>query len=103
MLLHPAPAEPAAALDTRLPAGKALGNGAVQLHGRRPVARRAGAFFEWGMSVDGGKTWTAAAATNSAKTQVSGLTAATTVSFRYRTTFKNVVSEWSQAIAVLVG
>jgi len=100
----------AAALDTKLPSvrptsdlrGTALGNGQVSLFGRRPVPRRAGAFYEWWMSTDGGKTWTVVATTNSTKTLVQGLTPATTVSFRYRTTVKNVTSEWSQAIGVLV-
>jgi hypothetical protein len=58
-------------------------------------------FYEWWMSTDG-KTWVAIATTNTAKTVVPGLTAATTVSFRYRTTLRNVTSEWSQVIEVLV-
>jgi hypothetical protein len=66
------------------------------------VPRRAGAFYEWSTSSDGGKTWTPIATTNTAKTLVSGLTAGTTVSFRYRTTLKNVTSDWSQTIGVLV-
>jgi hypothetical protein len=100
----------AAALDTKLSPvrttvdlrGKALGNGAVRLYGRRPQPRRAGAFYEWSMSNDGGKTWTPVATTNTAKTLVPGLAVGTTVSFRYRTTLKNVTSDWSQTIGVLV-
>jgi hypothetical protein len=100
----------AAGLDTKVSPvrvmadfrGKALGNGQVRLYGRRPVARRTGAFFEWSMSTDGGKTWVTIATTNTAKTLVAGLTAATSVSFRYRSTLKNVTSEWSQTISVLV-
>jgi hypothetical protein len=100
----------AAALDAKLPPvrvapalrGTAIGNGAVRLYGRRPVPRRSGAFYEWSMSSDGGKTWTPVSTTNTAKTQVLGLTVAATVSFRYRTTVKNVTSDWSQPIAVLV-
>jgi len=100
----------AAGLDPKLPSvhttptfrGKALGNGAVRLYGRRPVPRRTGAFYEWSMSSDGGKTWVAVATTNSAQTLVEGLTSATTVSFRYRSTLKDVTSEWSQTIGVLV-
>jgi hypothetical protein len=100
----------AALLDTKLssahtlPAlrGKALGNGAVRLYGRRPLAKRAGAFYEWAMSSDGGKTWTPLATTNTARTQAQGLTVGATISFRYRTTLKNVTSDWSQAIGVLV-
>ncbi len=81
---------------------KVLGNGGVRLYGRRPVPRRAGAFFEWQMSGDGGKTWTSVAITNAAKTQVLGLGVATMASFRYRTTLRDVTSEWCQAVAVLV-
>jgi hypothetical protein len=99
-----------AGLDAKLPPvrvtaeirGKALGNGAVRLIGKRPTPRRGGAFYEWVMSLDGGKTWTAIATTNTVKTVVNGLTAAATVSFRYRTTEKNVTSEWSQTVSVLV-
>jgi hypothetical protein len=82
--------------------GKALGNGAVRLFARRPVPKRNGAFYEWVMSTDGGKTWTPMATTNTVKTQALGLTPGATVSFRYRTTLKNATSEWSQTIAVLV-
>ncbi len=100
----------AASLETKLGAarilpalrGKALGNGAVRLYGRRPVARRGGAFFEWAASLDGGRTWVTFATTNTAKAQDSGLAVGTMVAFRYRTTFKNVTSEWGQAVAVLV-
>ena len=98
-----------AGLDAKVPIvrvtaelrGKALGNGEVALYGRRPL-KRSGAFFEWVMSTDGGKTWTSIPTTNTAKTQVPGLTPATTVSFRYRTTLKNVTSEWTQMVAVAV-
>jgi hypothetical protein len=100
----------AAALDSKLVPvhnkpdlrGKALGNGAVRLFGRRPSQRGGNVFYEWQMSVDGGKTWTSLPTTNTASTLVTGLVAATMVSFRYRKTIKNVTSEWSQAISVLV-
>jgi cytosine/adenosine deaminase-related metal-dependent hydrolase len=100
----------AAALDARLvpvrltpdPRGKALGNGAVRLYGRLPVPKRGGAFFEWAMSTDGGHTWAPLPGTNTSRTLVLGLTPATIVSFRYRTTFKNVTSDWSQTAAVIV-
>jgi hypothetical protein len=100
----------AAALDTRTapgratsdPRGKALGNGAVRLYGRRPVPRRESSFFEWAMSLDGGKTWTALPTTNTTRTLVQGLTPASSVSFRYRTTSRNVTSDWSQTLAMVV-
>jgi hypothetical protein len=98
----------AAALMIRLPPvrivdgfrGKILGNGEIRLYGRRPGGRN-GAFFEWQMSNDG-KTWAAVATTNNAKTTVTGLTPGSAVAFRYRTTLKNVTSEWSQVISVIV-
>jgi hypothetical protein len=79
---------------------KALGNSAVRLYARRPVARRSGAFFEWQMSTDG-KTYTAVAITNSATTTVQGLTPATTVYFRARSTFKNVTSGWYETSCIV--
>ncbi len=80
---------------------KLLGNGAVRLYGRRHVQRRSGAFFEWQMSLDG-KIWTSLPTTNGARTTVSGLTPGSSVSFRYRTTLKEVTSDWSQTIGVIV-
>ncbi len=78
-------------------AGKALGNGAVRLVGRRPAPRRH-AYYEWEMSRDGGATWGVVARTNGARTRVVGLGAAEVVSFRYRKTVMNVVSEWSRTV-----
>lgn len=100
----------AAALDTKIvavrvdpdPKATVLGNGAVRIYGRRPVARRSGAYFEWAMSSDGGKTWAALPGTNTASTLVQGLAPASTIMFRYRTTLKNVVSEWKQSAGILV-
>jgi len=80
--------------------GKALGNGAVKLFARRPVPRRSGAFFEWQMSSDG-KSWSPIATTNTATTTVQGLTPATTVYFRCRSTYKNVTSSWSEANVIV--
>jgi hypothetical protein len=100
----------AAALETRRvavrvapdPKVTVLGNGAARLYARRPVPRRAGAYYEWAMSSDGGKTWVTIPGTNIAKTLVQGLTPATTIIFRYRTTFQNVVSDWKQTPGIVV-
>jgi hypothetical protein len=100
----------AAALGTKVaavrvapdPKVRVLGNGAARLYARRPVPRRGGAYFEWAMSFDGGKTWVTIPGTNTARTLVQGLTPATSVVFRYRTTLKNVVSEWKQTPGIVV-
>ncbi len=79
-----------------------LGNGSVRIYGRRPVPRRGGAYFEWAMSSDGGKTWVSIPGTTSAKALVQGLTPASTMTFRYRTTYQNVVSDWKQTQGIIV-
>jgi hypothetical protein len=82
--------------------GKALGAGATHLYARLPVKKARGVYWEWAMSTDGGKTWLSLPGTNTANTRVLGLTPLTIVQFRHRTTYKNVVSDWSQVIAVTV-
>ena len=74
--------------------GKALGNGAVRLYGRLPARGRTDAFFEWQTSTNG-QDWSPLAMTNRATTTVEGLTPATIVDFRCRSTFRNVTSGWS--------
>jgi hypothetical protein len=81
--------------------GKAIGGGAVRLYARAP-AKRVRYYAEWQMSTDGGKTFLALPNTNESSTVVPNLTPLTSVSFRHRTMVKNVVSEWSQTIAVVV-
>ena len=83
-------------------AGKALGNGMVKLAVKVPGKKGARVYYEWRMSTDGGKTWVPLPGTNTSFTQVSGLTRGAEVQFSSRTTVKNVVSDWSQAISVLV-
>ncbi len=82
--------------------GKALGNSAVQLYGRRPTPKHAVAFYEWQQLGADGKTWATFATTNRAKVLVQGLTPMTSASFRYRKTVKDVPQEWSQTVAVVV-
>jgi len=58
--------------------------------------------FNWQMSADGGKTWTALPATPFASTEVTGLTPLTTYAFRVCVTVAKVTGEWSQAVTILV-
>jgi hypothetical protein len=60
------------------------------------------ASYEWQYSTDGGKTWVSLPATPQAKTSVSGLTALTTVEFRYLTVTKTGQSDWSAPISFIV-
>ena len=60
------------------------------------------ASYDWSWSTDGGKAWQIAPSTLQAKTQLTGLPAGSTVSFRYRVTTKAGESEWSDAINFLV-
>jgi hypothetical protein len=80
--------------------GKALGNGVVKLYVKVPGKKGARVYYEWRMSADGGKTWTSLPGTNVSTTLVQGLTPGTEVQFASRTTVKNVLSAWSQAISV---
>jgi len=82
-------------------AGKARGNGVVKLLVKVPGKRGARVYYEWRMSTDGGKTWVSLPGTNVSLTLVSGLTRGAEVQFSSRTTVKNVVSDWAQAISVL--
>jgi hypothetical protein len=64
------------------------------------AARRAS--YEWQYCTDGGKTWVAMPSTLQSKTQLLGMTPATTVMFRFRAVTKQGESDWSQAISMLV-
>jgi hypothetical protein len=68
------------------------------------TAKAAGprAAYDWEFSVDGGKTWTAAATTLQAKTVVTGLPVATSVMFRFRAVIKGGPADWSQPISLVV-
>jgi hypothetical protein len=58
--------------------------------------------LNWQYSVDGGKTWVSAPSTPLASTEITGLPAMTTVSFRVSATVGKAVGDWSQAVALLV-
>jgi hypothetical protein len=81
---------------------KALGAGTVHLIAKVPVKRGVRVYYEWVMSTDEGKTWLALPGTNYADTLVHNLTPGTKVFFRFRTTVKNVVSDWGQSVWVQV-
>jgi hypothetical protein len=58
--------------------------------------------YEWQYSTDAGKTWVETSATLQAKTSVTGLTAGSTVQFRYRAVTKTGQADWSPAVSLLV-
>jgi hypothetical protein len=58
--------------------------------------------YDWQYSTDGGKTWLAMLSTVQAKTTLLGLTAGTTVMFRYRTITKTGVSDWVAPVSFFV-
>ncbi len=58
--------------------------------------------YDWAYSLDGGETWILLPGTNSATTTVPGLTPGAKVLFRYRVCVKDVWSDWSQPVAVIV-
>jgi hypothetical protein len=82
--------------------GQAVGGGVVHLYAKLPAKKTARIFHEWQGSTDGAKTWSTLGQTNDASLAVPNLTPATYVSFRHRTTVKNMTSDWSQVIVILV-
>jgi hypothetical protein len=74
-------------------------SGSVKL--TAPLAGRRAA-YRWQYSTDGGKTWVDASETLQAKTTVTGLSAGTTVQFRYRSVIKGGASDWSAPLSMVV-
>lgn len=66
-----------------------------------PIAGLRAAYL-WQYSADGGKTWIDLAPTLQARATVTGLTAGTTVQFRYRSVIKGGAADWSPPISLLV-
>jgi hypothetical protein len=64
------------------------------------AARRAS--YEWQYSTDGGKTWIEIPQTLQARTTLGGLTALTTVEFRYRAVIKGGAADWSPPLTYVV-
>jgi hypothetical protein len=60
------------------------------------------ASYEWQYSLDGGKTWIAMGTTTVANTSLLGMTAGTTVLFRFRTTVSKTTSDWSPTLSFVV-
>lgn len=54
--------------------------------------------YEWQISFDGARTWTALPVTNTSTMYHHGLTLLTKVWFRYRVTVKNVTGDWSEPL-----
>jgi hypothetical protein len=59
-------------------------------------------FFNWQYSSDGGKTWITAPSTPHGNTDLAGLTALETYSFRASVTDKNDTTTWSQVVTLFV-
>jgi hypothetical protein len=66
----------------------------------KAAARRAA--YDWEYSLDGGKTWVAAATTLQARTVVSALPVATSVTFRARAVIKGGAADWCQPLSLVV-
>lgn len=65
-------------------------------------ARQKGSLYEWQWSSDGGRTWVTLGTTDVANATLTGVTAGTTYSFRFRSTRKGAVSDWSQTVTFTV-
>jgi hypothetical protein len=74
-------------------------SGTVELFTARVATRAA---YEWQYSADGGKTWQSVAQTLKAKTLVSGLQPAVVYAFRFRSVTKSGLSDWSDAVTLVV-
>ncbi len=59
-------------------------------------------FFNWQVSLDGGKTWSSAPSTVGVKATFTGLPALTTVGIRVSVTLAGGQQEWSQMATILV-
>jgi hypothetical protein len=80
------------------PRGRIFGASAGRVSGSIVlIAPKAGnrASYEWAYSLDDGVTWILLPVTNSATTTVTGLKPGTRTLFRYRSSVKNVWSDWS--------
>ncbi len=74
-------------------------SGSVKL--TAPIAAHRAAYL-WQFSTDAGKTWVDASQTLQSKVTLTGLPAATTVLFRYRSVVKGGAADWSAPISLLV-
>jgi len=79
--------------------------GSVALAANRSLlvgATRAACVFAWEYSADGGKTWVATTPTSAARTVVTGLPSATSVTFRVSASTTKIPGAWSQVVTLLV-
>ena len=60
------------------------------------------ASYDWEMSIDGAKTWTALSSTTQTKTTVTALPVGTNVMFRFRSLTPKGQGDWSQPLGILV-
>jgi hypothetical protein len=74
-------------------------SGAVELRTAKAGDR---ASYEWQWSVDGGKTWQPAPGTLQSRTTLTGLQPATTYWFRSRSITRIGLSDWTQAVSLVV-
>ena len=87
------------------PGGRVFGASAGRVSGSIVlIAPKAGnrASYEWAYSVDAGVTWSLRPATNSAGTTLKGLKPGARTLFRYRSSVKDVWSDWSDPVALIV-
>ena len=78
-------------------AGAVSGSAKLVAHSAGPRSS-----YEWGYSLDGGKTWVAAPVTLQAKTTIAGLTPGAAVMFRYKPVTKKGEGDWSQSVSLIV-
>jgi hypothetical protein len=65
---------------------------------RAKAAGKGRVAYEWQYSADSGKTWAAIPVTTKASATVDGLTIGVAYQFRFRSTVKNIASDWSQVV-----
>ena len=75
-----------------------LDSGAVKLDARA-VANDASYYWQWSLDM---KTWVSVPETKKASTMITGLTPATVVYFRFRALTRQGMTDWSQAVSLLV-
>ena len=89
-------------LRTKLPIDAVVGPipGRAILRAKASKAKRVA--YEWEMSSDSGKTWTAIGITTDADTTVDDLVAGSVYMFRVRTTVKKTTGAWTQPVTFMM-
>jgi hypothetical protein len=78
-----------------------LGSILAQIEVVAKAVPKAGA-YEWQYSIDGGHAWVSMPVTTVAHTSLPGVVVGTTYLFRFRTTRRNVVTDWSPTASLTV-